>query len=94
LQTLHAATFALTHFGTLHFLMQNVPDALRNSAQGLYTACSAGLFLMLATAAAGPLFEAFAGRAYLAMAAMSLTAAVLAFIVLKISPKEPAAEAA
>ena len=42
------------HFGTLHFLMQNVPDALRNSAQGLYTACSAGLFLMLATAAVGP----------------------------------------
>jgi MFS transporter, PPP family, 3-phenylpropionic acid transporter len=81
LQTLHAATFALTHFGTLHFLMQNVPDTLRNSAQGLYAACSAGLFLMLATVAAGPLFEAFAGRAYLAMAAMSLIAAGLAFVV-------------
>lgn len=81
LQTLHAATFALAHFGTLHFLMQNVPDALRNSAQGLYTACSAGLFLMLATAAAGPIFEAYAGRAYLAMAAMSLVASGLAFIV-------------
>lgn len=94
LQTLHAATFALTHFGTLHFLMQNVPEALRNSAQGLYTACSAGLFLMLATAAAGPLFDAFAGRAYLAMAAMSLIAAGLAFAVLKLIPKGPAAEAA
>ena len=81
LQALHAATFALTHFGTLHFLMQNVPNALRNSAQGLYTACSAGLFLMLATAAVGPMFDAFAGRAYLAMAAMSLVAAGLAFIV-------------
>lgn len=81
LQTLHAATFALAHFGTLHFLMQNVPDALRNSAQGLYTACSAGLILMLATAAAGPIFEAYAGRAYLAMAAMSLVASGLAFAV-------------
>jgi MFS transporter, PPP family, 3-phenylpropionic acid transporter len=81
LQTLHAATFALTHFGTLHFLMQNVPAALRNSAQGLYAACSAGLFLMLATAAAGPLFDEFAGRAYLAMAMMSLAAAGLAFAV-------------
>lgn len=91
LQTLHAATFALTHFGTLHYLMQNVPGALRNSAQGLYTACSAGLFLMLATVMAGPLFDAFAGRAYLAMAAMSLIAAGLAFTVMRISPRAPAA---
>jgi PPP family 3-phenylpropionic acid transporter len=94
LQSLHAATFALTHFGTLHFLMQNVPAALRNSAQGLYTACSAGLFLMLATAAAGPLFEAFAGRAYLAMTAMSLVASALAFVVLRINPRGPAGAAA
>ncbi len=94
LQTLHAATFALTHFGTLHFLMQNVPAALRNSAQGLYTACSAGLFLMLATAAAGPLFDEFAGRAYLAMAVMSLVASALAFIVLKINPRGTAAAVA
>ena len=91
LQALHAATFALTHFGTLHYLMQNVPDALRNSAQGIYTACSAGLFLMLATAAVGPIFDVFAGRAYLAMAAMSAVASGLAFLVLRISPKAPAA---
>jgi MFS transporter, PPP family, 3-phenylpropionic acid transporter len=91
LQTLHAATFALTHFGTLHFLMQNVPVALRNSAQGLYTACSAGLFLMLATVMAGPLFDAFAGRAYLAMAAMSLVAGVLALMVMKLTPRAPVA---
>ncbi|MGE0241246.1 MAG: MFS transporter [Parvibaculaceae bacterium] len=91
LQALHAATFALTHFGTLHYLMQNVPGSLRNSAQGLYTACSAGLFLMLATAAVGPLFDAYAGRAYLAMAAMSLVAAGLAVLVPRLSPKAPAA---
>jgi PPP family 3-phenylpropionic acid transporter len=94
LQTLHAATFALTHIGTLFYLMQNVPETLRNSAQGLYTACSAGLFMMLATVAVGPIFDAFAGRAYLAMAAMSLVATGLAFIVLRSSPKAPVAEAA
>lgn len=94
LQTLHAATFALTHFGTLHFLMQNVPVALRNSAQGLYTACSAGLFLMLATVAVSPIFDVFAGKAYLAMALMSLVASGLAFIVLRLTPKAPVAEAA
>jgi len=90
LQALHALTFALVHFGTLHFLMQNVPERLRNSAQGLYAACSAGLVMMLATALAGPLFDEFAGRAYLAMAAMSALAAGLAFQV-RISPKAPEA---
>jgi len=91
LQVLHAMTFALVHFGTLHFLMQNVPARLRNSAQGLYAACSAGLVMMLATALAGPLFDAFAGRAYLAMAAMSVLAAALAFLVMRISPTAPQA---
>ena len=91
LQVLHAMTFALVHFGTLHFLMQSVPARLRNSAQGLYAACSAGLVMMLATALAGPLFDAFAGRAYLAMAAMSVLAAALAFLVMRISPTAPQA---
>jgi hypothetical protein len=49
---------------------------------------------MLATVAVGPIFDAFAGRAYLAMAAMSLVATSLAFIVLRSSPKAPVAEAA
>ncbi|WP_119391273.1 MFS transporter [Taklimakanibacter lacteus] len=91
LQVLHALTFALVHFGTLHFLMQNVPERLRNSAQGLYAACSAGLFMMIATAIAGPLFDAFAGGAYLAMAVMSALAAALAVQVMRISPRVPAA---
>lgn len=91
LQVLHALTFALVHFGTLHYLMQNVPERLRNSAQGLYSACSAGLLMMIATAIAGPLFDAYAGRAYLAMAVMSALASALAFQVKRISPTAPAA---
>ncbi len=91
LQALHALTFALAHFGAMRFLFQNMPEHLRNSAQGLYAACSAGLFMMLATAAAGPLFDEFAGRAYLAMAAMSLIAAILALRVMRISPTTPEA---
>ena len=91
LQALHALTFALTHFGAMRFLLQNMPDHLRNSAQGLYAACSAGLFMMLATALAGPLFEAFAGRAYFAMAVMSVLAAGLACLVMRISPTAPGA---
>lgn len=91
LQALHALTFALTHFGTMRFLLDYMPEHLRNSAQGLYAACSAGLFMMLATAAAGPLFEAFAGYAYLAMAVMSVAASVLAFALLRLNPTVPGA---
>lgn len=91
LQALHALTFALTHFGTMRFLLQYMPEHLRNSAQGLYAACSAGLFMMLATAAAGPLFAAYAGHAYLAMAAMSLVASGLAYLLTRITPTAPAA---
>lgn len=91
LQVLHALTFALAHFGALHYLMQTMPDRLRNSAQGLYAACSAGLFMMIATAIAGPLFDRYAGHAYLAMAVMSTVAGLLAFYVMRISPTAPAA---
>lgn len=91
LQALHALTFALTHFGTMRFLLDYMPAHLRNSAQGLYAACSAGLFMMLATAAAGPLFAAFAGGAYFAMAAMSVAASALAFALFRINPTAPAA---
>lgn len=91
LQALHALTFALTHFGTMRFLLLYMPGRLRNSAQGLYAACSGGLFMMLATVAAGPLFQAFAGNAYLAMAAMSAAASALAFVLLRITPTAPAA---
>jgi PPP family 3-phenylpropionic acid transporter len=86
LQALHALTFALTHFGAMRFLFSYMPDHLRNSAQGLYAAFSAGLVMMLATAAAGPLYDAFAGGAYLAMAAMSVMASGFAYWVMRIIP--------
>lgn len=91
LQALHALTFALTHFGTMRYLLLYMPERLRNSAQGLYAACSGGLFMMLATAAAGPLFGAFSGQAYFAMAAMSVAASALAFALLRLNPTKPGA---
>jgi PPP family 3-phenylpropionic acid transporter len=91
LQALHAFTFALAHFGTMRFLLLYMPAHLRNSAQGLYAACSGGLFMMLATVAAGPLFEAYAGHAYWAMAAMSLAASALASALLRLTPTAPLA---
>jgi MFS transporter, PPP family, 3-phenylpropionic acid transporter len=92
LQMLHAASFALTHLGALLFIQRQVRASLRHSAQGVYTALSAGLFMMIATAAAGPAYRAFAGQSYFAMAALSLCAVVLSVILCRITPKAPAGE--
>jgi PPP family 3-phenylpropionic acid transporter len=94
LQMLHAASFALTHLGALLFIQRHVNKRLRHSAQGLYTAFSAGLFMMLATAASGPAYRALAGQSYLVMAVMSLCAATLAALLCVISPKARAEEGA
>jgi PPP family 3-phenylpropionic acid transporter len=94
LQMLHAASFALTHLGALLFIQRHVNMRLRHSAQGLYTAFSAGLFMMLATAASGPAYRALAGQSYLVMAVMSLCAAALAALLCVISPKARVEEGA
>jgi MFS transporter, PPP family, 3-phenylpropionic acid transporter len=68
---LHVLTFAAMHLGTMHFIRENVPLRLRNRAQGLYSAISGGVFMSGATFLSGQLFEAYAGLAFLAMAALS-----------------------
>lgn len=90
-QVLHAASFALTHLGTMLYIHQNIPARVRNSAQGLYSAFSGGIVMMIATSAAGPLYAALAAKAYLAMAAMSLGAIAMALMLRRLNPTNPAA---
>ena len=68
LQTLHALSFAAAHLGAMKFLQSAVPAHFASFGQGLYAAVVSGLFMGIALFAAGPLYAAFAGRAYLAMA--------------------------
>ena len=71
LQALHGLTFAATHLGAMHFIARTVSDALAATAQALYAAATSGIFMAMAILSAGPLYAAYAGRAYWAMAAMA-----------------------
>ncbi len=87
LQALHCISFACSHLALMHFIRQNVPLNLRNTAQALYTAFAGGLLLSSVTWASGPLYTEFGGHAYLFMAAICITGLIIAlFSLLKLSP--------
>lgn len=69
-QLLHGLTFGAAHLGAIHFISESVPESCAATAQGLYASVTAGIAMGAAMTAAGPLYAAFGGRAYLAMAIM------------------------
>ena len=71
LQLLHALTFGATYLGAMHFLSRTVPPSAAASAQTLFAAVSSGVGGGLVMMAAGALFAAVGGRAYLFMAVLS-----------------------
>lgn len=83
-QLLHAATFAAAHLGAVHFITRRAPHGLQATAQGIYSAASGGVGMGLAMLAAGALYDAFAGKAFLAMAAMSLLATLLLAVLFRL----------
>jgi len=83
LQILHGLTFGAAHLGAVHFISASVPDKYAGTAQGLYSAASAGIFMGSAMAASGPLYRTFGGQAYWVMAAMGLFSLLSGLIVLK-----------
>jgi PPP family 3-phenylpropionic acid transporter len=74
LQVLHAGTFGAQHLGAMMVLGRVIPPGQAGTAQTLYAALGAGLPIGALTLACGPLYAAFGGGGYLAMAAMSLAA--------------------
>lgn len=78
-QCLHGLTFGATYLGTQHAIARIVPDKMTASAQGIY-AMITGILMAANAALAGPLFEALAGGAFLAMIVpVVLALAALAF---------------
>jgi MFS transporter, PPP family, 3-phenylpropionic acid transporter len=71
LQLLHGLTFGASHLGAMHFMARSVPPGAATSAQSLYAAVSAGLGSGIVMLAAGALYSAYGGRAYLFMAVLS-----------------------
>jgi PPP family 3-phenylpropionic acid transporter len=72
LQALHGLTFGAAHLGALHVMATTVPQASAGTAQALYASVTAGIAMGLATVATGPLYAAWGGGAYLAMAGLAV----------------------
>jgi PPP family 3-phenylpropionic acid transporter len=71
-QALHAFTYGAAHLAAIHFLARAVPAPASASAQSLYSAGVMGLALGAALMVSGRLYAAFAGGAFLGMAALAL----------------------
>jgi len=87
-QLLHAITFGATHLGAIHFIAERVKPEYSASAQSFYAVTVGGLAMGAASFGAGFLYEAYAGRAYLAMAVLCVVGGCIA---LTISRRPPAA---
>jgi len=83
LQSLHALTFGATHIGAIHFIGRAVPDVQAGTAQALYASVTGGIATAGATLIAGPLYTAYAGRVYWAMALLAAAALLAACALLR-----------
>ena len=79
-QALHGLTFGAAHLGAMHFLARAAPPGLAATAQSFYSAVSGGIAIGLAMLLAGTLYQAAAGQAFLAMAALSAGGLGLALV--------------
>jgi PPP family 3-phenylpropionic acid transporter len=86
-QGLHAASFGLTHLGTMHFIRERVPENMRNTVQGLFSVLSSGVLLSSTMWASGLLYSALGGAAYFVMAGYAALAFVLAVTLRAVSPR-------
>ncbi len=82
LQLLHAASFACSHLGAMHFIAAAVPRSASGTAQGFY-ATLIGMSQGLTTLAVSALYPVLAGKAYLAVAALSGVALVAALMLMR-----------
>tara|TARA_R110002051_G_scaffold139969_6_gene212742 strand:+ start:5490 stop:6635 length:1146 start_codon:yes stop_codon:yes gene_type:complete len=79
LQAMHALSFAATYLAGVEIVERLSPAGSQTAGQTLSSVLSAGVLIGLATALAGPLYDAYGAGAYLAMAGLALIGAVAAF---------------
>ncbi|WP_408904129.1 MFS transporter [Pseudoroseomonas cervicalis] len=77
-QWLHAFSFGAQHLAAMHLLLALVPAAQAGTAQTLHAALGVGLLTGVMTLASGPLYAAFGGGVFLAMALLCALALPLA----------------
>jgi hypothetical protein len=71
-----------------------VPNAIRNRAQGIYSALAGGVFMSVTAYGSGHLYGLYGAHAYYVMAVMSVIAFALVFYLVRLSPTVRAAAAA
>jgi len=71
LQLFHALSYGAIHLGAIQFIARIAPPGLSGTVQALYATFAIGAMLGVMTMTSGPLYDAFAGQAYLAMAGVS-----------------------
>lgn len=86
-QMLHAGSFGFTHLGTMHYIRENVPDHMRNTVQGIFSALSSGVLMSATMWSSGPLYGAFGGHAFFVMAGIAAIACGLALVLRQVSPR-------
>ncbi|MCK1579521.1 MFS transporter [Bradyrhizobium sp. 168] len=78
IQPLHGLTFALLHLACMRLMRAVVPISIAATAQALY-AFGSGLVTALLTLVSGALYEAYAGAAFIPMAALCIVAVPFAW---------------
>lgn len=71
-QILHAATFGAAHLGAMHLIARRIDGRLIARAQALYSSVAMGLIPGVGLIAAGPIYAAFGGHAFLFAAVASI----------------------
>lgn len=80
LQVLHAASYGMTHLGTIYYIRRFMDADFAGTAQGVFVAISGGVFMTCAIALAGWAYGAHSALSYLWMAAMCSVALALGFV--------------
>jgi PPP family 3-phenylpropionic acid transporter len=83
LQVLHGATFGAAHLGAMHFIARAIPEQLGATAQGIYSATTAGIVMAAMFYLSGSLYEQHGGKAYLAMAALGVIGTAGAWLLMR-----------
>ncbi len=79
-QLLHAATFGAQHLATMALLGRLAPGAGAGTAQTVHAALGPGLAMGVLTLACGPLYAAYGGAGFWAMAALCAAAVPVALM--------------
>jgi PPP family 3-phenylpropionic acid transporter len=71
----------------MHFIGRAVPQVQAGTAQALYASVTGGIAMGGAMLVTGPLYAAYAGRAYWAMAVLAAVGLLASLVLLKAKPR-------